>query len=85
MVTTLTSKGQVTVPKAIRERLELTAGAKLEFRLQDDGTIQVVPLRSSLKQLKYLLPKPDVSLTLEEMDDAIYQAIRERAFGNDRD
>jgi AbrB family looped-hinge helix DNA binding protein len=52
MVTTLASKGQVTVPKAIRERLEPKAGAKLEFRLQDDGTIQVVPLRSSLKQLK---------------------------------
>ena len=37
--TTLTSKGQVTVPREIRERLGLKAGDKLAFNLLSDGTV----------------------------------------------
>ena len=38
---TLTSKGQVTVPKAIRERLGLVEGDILEFSVADDGRIEI--------------------------------------------
>jgi AbrB family looped-hinge helix DNA binding protein len=38
---TLTSKGQVTVPKAIRERLGLVEGDVLEFSVAEDGRIEV--------------------------------------------
>ncbi|MBI4986163.1 MAG: type II toxin-antitoxin system PrlF family antitoxin, partial [Rhodocyclales bacterium] len=44
MLATLTSKGQVTVPSSIREALKLDAGARLDFALQDDGSIRVVPV-----------------------------------------
>lgn len=37
--TTLTSKGQVTVPREIRERLGLASGDKLAFTLLSDGTV----------------------------------------------
>ncbi len=35
----LTAKGQITIPKAIRERLGLSAGDKLEFSVDDAGRI----------------------------------------------
>ena len=44
---TLTSKGQITVPKAIRDRLGLIEGDILEFTIGEDGRIIVRPRRSS--------------------------------------
>jgi AbrB family looped-hinge helix DNA binding protein len=34
---TVTSKGQITVPKAIRDLLRLHAGDRVDFVVQDDG------------------------------------------------
>jgi AbrB family looped-hinge helix DNA binding protein len=39
MFATLTSKGQLTLPKEIRDRLNLDAGAILDFQIQADNTI----------------------------------------------
>ena len=36
---TLTSKGQVTIPKSIRSQLRLHSGDQLDFVVHDDGTI----------------------------------------------
>lgn len=41
MSTTLTSKGQVTIPKAVRDQLNLKPGNKVEFRLNDAGEVVV--------------------------------------------
>jgi AbrB family looped-hinge helix DNA binding protein len=35
----MTSKGQITVPKVVRERLELEPGDQVLFRLQDDQAV----------------------------------------------
>jgi antitoxin PrlF len=39
MATTVTSKGQVTVPQKVRERLGIVPGSKVEFELADDGRV----------------------------------------------
>jgi AbrB family looped-hinge helix DNA binding protein len=39
METTLTSKGQVTIPKRIRDSLRLTAGSKIVFDVSEDGKV----------------------------------------------
>ena len=39
MVTTVTSKGQVTIPKAVRDRLGIVPGSGVEFDLAADGRI----------------------------------------------
>ncbi len=44
MLATITSKGQVTVPKHIRDQLNIQAGTQLDFTLNYDGTISVRPL-----------------------------------------
>jgi antitoxin PrlF len=41
MATTLTSKGQVTIPKPIREYLGLDTGDAVEFEFADDGSVRV--------------------------------------------
>jgi AbrB family looped-hinge helix DNA binding protein len=43
MSTTVTSKGQVTIPKAVRDQLGLKPGSKVEFRSGSTGEIIMVP------------------------------------------
>ena len=74
MYATITSKGQVTVPKAIRDRLHLKPGDKVDFVLDDSGELRVTPLKSSVTMLKGMLAKPATPVTLEQMDDAIARA-----------
>jgi antitoxin PrlF len=41
MATTVTSKGQVTIPKPVREHLGIVPGSKVEFRCAADGSIVI--------------------------------------------
>jgi len=50
MSTTLTSKGQVTVPKSIRDYLGLKAGSAVTFERRPDGEIVLRPSRRSAKR-----------------------------------
>ena len=43
MTTTVTAKGQVTIPKAVREFLGIVPGSKVDFKRADDGSIVLVP------------------------------------------
>lgn len=80
MVTaTMTSKGQLTVPKAIRDRLGLEPGDKVEFVESDDNRVVLRKRRVvELEDLFGSLPTNGVSLTLEEIDEAIGAACVER-------
>ncbi|WP_458208777.1 AbrB/MazE/SpoVT family DNA-binding domain-containing protein [Haladaptatus sp. NG-SE-30] len=39
---TITSKGQITIPKKVRERLQLTEGQKVLFRFDEDGGVRMI-------------------------------------------
>ncbi|WP_375330898.1 AbrB/MazE/SpoVT family DNA-binding domain-containing protein [Candidatus Tisiphia endosymbiont of Oplodontha viridula] len=67
---TVTSKGQVTIPSYIRNKLHLSSGSKLEFIMQDDSFI-VVLINKPVKNLKGILPKPKTPLSIEDMNEAI--------------
>ena len=75
MQATMTSKGQVTVPKPIRDKLRLKPGDRIDFLLDDSGA-RITPVKASVKELKGMLPKPASPVTLAEMDDAIARASR---------
>ena len=69
---TLTSKGQITLPKAIRELLRLDTGDSVEFVIAENGDVQVRAGRYDVRDLRGLLRKPGRKpVSLEAMDDAI--------------
>ena len=74
MQATISSKGQVTVPKPIRDKLHLKSGDKVDFILEDDDGLRVVPVTASVTRLKGMVPKPESPVSLEEMDAAIAAA-----------
>lgn len=77
MIATISSKGQVTFPKIIRERLNLEAGDKVEFIITDNGQLIVVPKTASIRKLKGMLPKPTKAVSLVKMEDAIKKGATE--------
>jgi AbrB family looped-hinge helix DNA binding protein len=42
MANTVTSKGQVTIPKPVRDRLQIRPGSEVEFVLEADGRVVLV-------------------------------------------
>ena len=40
MISTVTDKGQVTLPKAIRDLLSISAGTRIDFEVQPDNTLK---------------------------------------------
>ena len=71
MESAITSKGQATIPKSIREHLRLKPGDRVKFFVHPDGTVVLLPklpvsaLRGIVKSKRRRAP------TLEEMDKAI--------------
>jgi len=80
MIATLSSKGQVTMPKTIRDKFGLDSGDKLDFLCRDDGVLEVIPIKQSAARLKGMLPRPSRVVSVEEMN----RAISEGACGNGR-
>lgn len=73
-VATLTSKGQVTLPKEIRRKLHLEAGEKIDFRVDEEsGTAILVPLNRRVDDVFGILKRRTrrKAVTTEEMDKAI--------------
>jgi len=79
MLATVTDKGQVTVPKEIRDRLGIKPGTKLDFEVLPDGTLRVRPLPRGSENLFGLLHQAGTKPhTVEEMDEGIVRAAAER-------
>jgi AbrB family looped-hinge helix DNA binding protein len=76
MEATLSSKGQATIPKAVRDRLQIKSGDRFKFFFHPDGVI-ILP-KISTARLKGMIPKPAQSVSLEEMDRAIAEGATER-------
>lgn len=67
----MTSKRQITLPKEIREQLKLKPGDQMEFLVEPNGGITVLPVTSDVTILKGLIPQPKQPVTLEAMRTAI--------------
>jgi len=77
MQATLTSKGQITLPKKLRDLMHLRTGDKLEFVIDEDGNVQVIPITSPITQLKGMVPPPQKVVSLEDMEEAIAEGARD--------
>jgi len=76
MESALTVKGQMTIPKAIREHLHLKPGDKVKFFVHPDGTVVLLP-KIPVSALRGIV-KARRQVTLEEMDEAIAAGAAER-------
>jgi AbrB family looped-hinge helix DNA binding protein len=68
---TITSKGQLTLPKEIRTALGVGPGDRVDFVRMEDGNFAVLPATRSVKSLKGLIPRPKKAVSLADMDAAI--------------
>jgi len=76
-IATLTSKGQVTIPKAVRESLHLRAGDRIEFVVHGPSEALVKPITKSVDEVFGKLHDPSQPrLTVEQMDGAIAAQVR---------
>jgi len=69
---TITSKGQVTIPQAVRADLGVSEGDRLDFVRLADGNYAIVPAKGSIRDLEGILKRPGrKALTLEQIQEAI--------------
>lgn len=71
---TMTTKGQITLPKEIRDYLHAKPGTKIDFTIRENGEIVVKAVNRSVRDLKGILApylNLDRPITIEEMNDAI--------------
>lgn len=79
MLATVTDKGQVTVPKEIRDRMGIVPGSRLDFEVMDDGSLRVRVLARGAEKLFGLLHRPGGEpLGIEAMDAGIASAVAAR-------
>ena len=69
---TVTSKGQITIPKVVRERLRLEPGDKVYFDVRDDGSVLMVACNEPVENLfgMFRHKAGRRSMTIEEMNPA---------------
>lgn len=68
---TVTIKGQTTLPKDIRGALNLSAGDRIRYVLLDGGEVRILRVRSARRLKGVLADACQSPVTLEQMDDAI--------------
>jgi len=73
---TITSKGQITLPKDVRDHLGVREGDRLDFVIAADGGVCILPLSGSVQRLRGLLRQAGApAATLAEIDESIADEI----------
>jgi len=70
----VTNKGGVVIPQEIRDYLKLDTGTKIEFVIDEDGRVKIIPLKFGVEDLAGILHRPGMKkATVEEMEKAILE------------
>ncbi|MDD3519600.1 MAG: AbrB/MazE/SpoVT family DNA-binding domain-containing protein [Chromatiales bacterium] len=75
---TLTSKGQITIPAEVRQRLGIATGDRIEFVELDGGGFAIKPANDDVRSLKGLLRKPGKAVSIDAMNAAVRQRAARR-------
>jgi AbrB family looped-hinge helix DNA binding protein len=80
MQATVSDKGQVTIPVALREQLGIKPGTRLAFAVDADGRLRLSLLAQGSAGLAGLLAKPGERVrSLQDMDAAVSGQVRARS------
>lgn len=74
----VTSKGQITIPKAVRDSLGVESGDRVEFVEVEKGVYNVVAATRDVRELKGIIAKPAKPVSVEEMKRAVARAAARR-------
>ena len=77
-IATLTSKGQVTIPKSVREALRLAAGDRIEFIDVGNGRFELIAATRDVTELRGLLGPATATVSIEDMGKAVAEAAAAR-------
>ena len=76
---TITTKGQITIPKAIRDSLMLSAGDKIEFVVIDKREALIRPVSKKVDEVFGMLQKQDrKAFSVVEMNKKLRQKLKDR-------
>ena len=67
----ITSKGQITIPKPVRDGLGVESGDRVEFVELERGVYTVVAATRDVRDLKGMIPKPAKAVSVEDMNKAV--------------
>ena len=67
----VTSKGQITIPKPVRDGLGVETGDRVEFVELERGVYTVVAATRDIRDLKGVIPKPAKPVSVEDMNKAV--------------
>ncbi len=71
---TVTSKGQITIPKEVRDALHLASGDSVVFVVRDGGVVEMRPQTVDLRKCVGMLGSRGKHLTTAQMDRVIAEA-----------
>lgn len=78
-VATITTKGQVTIPKKIRESLKLRTGDKIEIIVTDKMEAVIRPISKTVDELFCKLQKPEQkAISQEAINNAIANRMKDK-------
>ena len=80
-ITTITSKGQITLPKSIRDKLHMEAGEKLDCRIDEaSGTAILVPINKHIDEVFGILNcfAPGKPISIEDIDKSVAQRFKKK-------
>jgi AbrB family looped-hinge helix DNA binding protein len=67
----LTSKGQITIPKAVRDALGVESGDRVDFVETGKGVFEVVAAAKDVRELKGVIGKPRRPVSVDDMRKAV--------------
>ncbi|MEE8408746.1 MAG: AbrB/MazE/SpoVT family DNA-binding domain-containing protein [Myxococcota bacterium] len=78
-ISTVTSKGQVTIPKKVRDRLRLQTGDRIDFRIEADGAVRIYPIAKKVSEVFGAFSgKASEGRSPAEMKAGVQRAFKER-------
>jgi len=77
---TLTSKGQITIPRDVRRSLHLHPGDKLDFSIEGNGDVRISPVTKRVADVFGCLSRKASrkSVSVEKMNESIAKTLRKK-------
>lgn len=76
---TVTSKGQITIPAEVRSRLNLATGDRVEFVEIAQGQYAIIPATRSIKELRGCIKWAGAPVSIEEMNETVQSGWADKA------